>query len=275
MPVISIVTAVHNQLAMNRLFLRKIRQYTGNTFELIVIDNASSDGSADFFEQEGAIVIRNAVNHNYPVCQNQGIAIANGLYHAFLNNDIIVAPNWDEKLIECLEKNALSVVCPAGIEHSGISGKANRYRKRWSVIKTVLNMKTPSEKGLERMHRAMYGNWEKFNEALWKKHGTSCIEGMVGNSVITKAALWSTIGLWDETIQAADFDLFIRCRKRYEEEGDIKPVHLAPGVFHHHYIRLTTKTRPPAFAEQDKMVPLTAKWKQETVDYYYREANKA
>jgi glycosyltransferase involved in cell wall biosynthesis len=48
---ISIITAVHNQLAMNKLFMQSLRKYSAMDFELIIIDNASTDGSADFLKQ--------------------------------------------------------------------------------------------------------------------------------------------------------------------------------------------------------------------------------
>ena len=40
---ISIITAVHNQLAMNKLFVESLHKYSTMPFELIIIDNASSD----------------------------------------------------------------------------------------------------------------------------------------------------------------------------------------------------------------------------------------
>jgi glycosyltransferase involved in cell wall biosynthesis len=46
----SIIVAVHNQLGHNQLFLESIKQYTTPPYEVIVIDNNSSDGSGDFFE---------------------------------------------------------------------------------------------------------------------------------------------------------------------------------------------------------------------------------
>jgi glycosyltransferase involved in cell wall biosynthesis len=51
---LSIIVAVHNQLAMNRLFWRHLSANTENEWELIVIDNGSSDGSAEFFTGVGA-----------------------------------------------------------------------------------------------------------------------------------------------------------------------------------------------------------------------------
>jgi glycosyltransferase involved in cell wall biosynthesis len=58
-PKLSIITAVHNQLPMNQIYWENLRKNTKNSFELIVIDNASTDASADFFESVGVRVIRN------------------------------------------------------------------------------------------------------------------------------------------------------------------------------------------------------------------------
>jgi glycosyltransferase involved in cell wall biosynthesis len=46
---ISIIVAVHNQLAMNQLFWQHLRANTQGEWELVVIDNGSTDRSGDFF----------------------------------------------------------------------------------------------------------------------------------------------------------------------------------------------------------------------------------
>jgi glycosyltransferase involved in cell wall biosynthesis len=47
---LSVIVVVHNQLGHNQLFLEGIRRYTTGPYEVIVIDNHSTDGSAEFFE---------------------------------------------------------------------------------------------------------------------------------------------------------------------------------------------------------------------------------
>ena len=62
---ISIITAIYNQRSVNELFWHYLKLYTHFPFELIIIDNNSNDGSADFFESIGATVIRNQGNYSY------------------------------------------------------------------------------------------------------------------------------------------------------------------------------------------------------------------
>ena len=78
---LSIITAVHNQLPMNRIYVEELRRRTDLPYELIVVDNASTDGSREFFESQGATVIANPANYSYPRCQNQGLAVATGDVH--------------------------------------------------------------------------------------------------------------------------------------------------------------------------------------------------
>jgi GT2 family glycosyltransferase len=75
---LSIIVAVHNQLGHNQLFLEGIRRYTTGPYEVIVIDNHSTDGSAEFFESNACIVIRNKVNLCFPESMNLGIRQAKG-----------------------------------------------------------------------------------------------------------------------------------------------------------------------------------------------------
>ena len=50
---ISIITAIHNGLAINKFYEASLKKYTVNPFELIIIDNVSTDGSTEFFEKSG------------------------------------------------------------------------------------------------------------------------------------------------------------------------------------------------------------------------------
>jgi glycosyltransferase involved in cell wall biosynthesis len=259
-PKLSIITAVYNQLPMNQIYWENLVKHTKYSFELIVIDNASTDASADFFESVGARVIRNPGNYSYPVSQNQGIAIAKGKWLAFLNNDIIVSNGWDETLIANAEHNQLDVITSCGIERIESKAATKRLRRRWNRIRGLVGLFGTGRNSLLLMHKWMYGNWAAFCKNRQENFKHQAVEGFVGNTVMFSRRALSILGPWDETQQGADFDLFLRTAMRAREVGDIRPMHIALDCFNHHYIRLTMKGGYPPFVDKDKLIPLDQKW---------------
>lgn len=258
---VSIITAIYNQLAVNRLFLASLQRYTHHPFELIIIDNGSTDGSADFFAANGATVIRNGANYSYPHCQNQGIKIARYDYLAFLNNDIIVSPQWDLHLIESMLHHQLDVITSCGIENVETPAATRRLRRRWQRIKNVVSLFGVSSKTLGWMHKWMYrGNWEAFSQKRYETYRLQVKEGFVGNSVLMNRNAIDKIGLWDERIQGADFDLYLRSKERSLLQADMKPVHIALDTYIHHYIRLTMKAGYPPFQDASNLISVAQKW---------------
>jgi len=262
-PKLSIITAVHNQLPMNQIYWENLVKNTKHSFELIVIDNASTDASADFFESVGARVIRNAGNYSYPVSQNQGIAIAKGEWLAFLNNDIIVSEGWDETLIANAVHNKLDVITSCGIERIESKAATKELRRRWNRIRGLVGLFGTGRNSLLLMHKWMYGNWAAFCQSRQERFKHQAVEGFVGNTVMFSRRALELLGPWDETQQAADFDLFLRTAMRAREMGDIRPMHIALDCFNHHYIRLTMKGGYPPFVDRDKLIPLDEKWSAE------------
>ena len=257
---LSIITAVHNQLPVNRLYWEHLKRYTRHPFELIVIDNASTDGSAAFFESVGATVIRNPANYSYPHAQNQGIAAARYDWLAFLNNDIIVSPDWDDGLMKTMEANGLDACTVCGVEQVENAAATRKLKRRWKRIKNLVGLFGFGEWQLRLMHKWMYGDWEAFCRSRRERFALQVKEGFVGNTVMLRRRALEKIGLWDERVQAGDFDLYLRTVDRAQSVGDIRPLHLALDVFVHHYIRLTLRTPYPPFADRDRLIELGDKW---------------
>ncbi len=267
-PVLSIITAVHNQLDMNRWYVEHLRRHTRLPYELIVIDNASTDGSAAFFESVGATVIRNTGNYSYPYTQNQGIARAQGQWLAFLNNDIVVPPGWDERLIASAQRNGLDVLTVCGIEQVESQAATRQLRRRWNKASLPVRLFGAHKPWLGLSLRWMYGQWDAFNRKRIERFEGQVLEGYVGNTVLMSRQGVERVGLWDERIQAADADLFMRTKRRAVEVGDVRPMHIALDVFVHHYIRVTLRANPPQFADRDRLISMEEKWSPEDARRY-------
>jgi GT2 family glycosyltransferase len=82
--------------------------YVDGESELIVVDNASTDGSVAFLERRypAVHIIRNTENRGFSSANNQAFAIARGRYVATLNNDTEVDRFWLRNALEVLESDS-------------------------------------------------------------------------------------------------------------------------------------------------------------------------
>jgi GT2 family glycosyltransferase/glycosyltransferase involved in cell wall biosynthesis/SAM-dependent methyltransferase/tetratricopeptide (TPR) repeat protein len=130
---VSIVIPVFNKLELTQACLEAIhRETTPGSFEIIVVDNASTDGTAEFLQGEqdaGRLrTIRNNVNLGFSMGCNQGIRAARGGFILLLNNDTVPLPGWLEPMLEefILHANVAAVgsllLYPGGelIQHAGV-----------------------------------------------------------------------------------------------------------------------------------------------------------
>ncbi len=88
-----------NRKELLRACLLSLTRQSATGFETIVVDNGSTDGSAEMAEREfGARVIRNHENRGFCAANNQGIDAAQGEFIALLNNDAEAEPAWLSEL---------------------------------------------------------------------------------------------------------------------------------------------------------------------------------
>ncbi len=86
--------------------------------EVLVVDNASSDGSDRIAEataerDDSVRLLRSPTNRGYAGAVNVALAEARGAYVAVLNMDVIVSPGWLDPLIAFLEATPdAGAVCP-------------------------------------------------------------------------------------------------------------------------------------------------------------------
>jgi GT2 family glycosyltransferase len=95
---VSVVIVNWNRLPLLQAALDSLKSGQGAGFEVIVVDNGSTDGSAAWLAGWQAPfplrVIRNQVNAGFCQANNQGISAARGEFVALLNNDAEAGPGW-------------------------------------------------------------------------------------------------------------------------------------------------------------------------------------
>ncbi|MDT0688477.1 glycosyltransferase [Salegentibacter sp. F188] len=264
---ISIITGIYNQKSMNELFYQTLVENTYHPFELIIVDNNSTDGSKEFFAQkDNVVLIENNGNYNYPYCQNIGLKKAKHELVCFFNNDILVSSNWDVKVMEILKKEKnIKVLSVATNDHVESKPAQKKIARKWKKIKYPIQTIFGNNKmALKLMAYLMYGEFQKFAEKRFSKWGYQLIEGYSGSAIISTKKFMESIELWDERIQAADYDLFNRVKKISLTDSSVSPIALALGIYFHHFQRLTYKTKFPPFKNQSIMMSLTEKWGKET-----------
>lgn len=118
-PLLSLVVLSWNNLDLTKACVDSLRRNTDVGHELIVVDNASTDGSADFARQVSDIAVVNEVNLGFAAGMNSGLRVATGRYVAFINNDTRFPPAWATPILETFESHddagiALPAVTAAG-----------------------------------------------------------------------------------------------------------------------------------------------------------------
>lgn len=117
-PRVSIIIVSYNNLVLNKLCLESLIRNTEHpNYEIIVVDNASKDGTPAYLRYMAAqypniSIILNDGNNGFARANNQGIARSSGDYIVLLNNDTIVPRGWLSRLLRHLENSEIGMIGP-------------------------------------------------------------------------------------------------------------------------------------------------------------------
>ena len=110
-PTVSVVVLTYNNLEMTKACLHSLETLSDYpALEIIVVDNASSDGSPEYLRNwadraPGRKLILNEDNKGFAAGNNQGLAVATGDYLVLLNNDTYVTPGWARTMTNHLRRD--------------------------------------------------------------------------------------------------------------------------------------------------------------------------
>ncbi|MFH1255837.1 MAG: glycosyltransferase family 2 protein [Candidatus Diapherotrites archaeon] len=95
-PLVSFVVVNLNGIGRIGKCLEAIQAQSFSDFEVIAVDNGSSDGSAEFIEKNfpSARLIKNKSNLGFCAANNQAIAASKGEFIATVNNDVVLHKDY-------------------------------------------------------------------------------------------------------------------------------------------------------------------------------------
>jgi GT2 family glycosyltransferase len=113
-PDVTVVMVTYNRWDLTKEALRLLAEVTEPCYEVVIVDNASTDGTVDQLAQvRGAGVLRNPRNLGFGPATNQGAAMGRGRHLVLLNSDAWVRPGWLEPLIDVADADpCVAAVAP-------------------------------------------------------------------------------------------------------------------------------------------------------------------
>jgi GT2 family glycosyltransferase len=182
----------------------------GVSLEVIVVDNASTDGAAGMVTREFPQVrlIRNTANAGFAAANNQAARHARGAYLFFLNNDTVVPSYALGHLLDFLE--AHPDVALVGPRLVGSDGRSQRAHRKQPTVAAFLH-----RIWLFRLTGLFRARYRAYRRSLSDPEWPCEVEMLLGAAVLVARRRFEDIGGWDEefTFGGEDLDLCLRARR--------------------------------------------------------------
>ncbi|MGB3669702.1 MAG: glycosyltransferase [Phormidesmis sp.] len=188
-PKVSVIIPAYNAIAYLPKTLASVQQQTFKDFEVLVIDDGSTDSTADWVNSLSDRNVQLIVQKNggCASARNRGIQAARGDYIAFLDADDIWEPSKLEKQAHILETSAAVGVVNTWISNIDSQGQP------------IGNLGTPDAEG-------------KVWAQVIEENPIMC-----GSAPMVRRQCFDAVGLFDQSLRSAeDWDMWIRLAKKYE-----------------------------------------------------------
>jgi GT2 family glycosyltransferase len=231
-PDVSVCIANWNCRALLRRCLESLfGQDQGVPFEVVVVDNGSTDGAAEMVAAEFPQVelVRNRDNRGFSIANNQAAELARGRYLFFLNNDTIVPAGTLRQFLEFAEANPS--VGMVGPRLRGSDGAFQiSYRRRPTLAALLHRVSLLRWTGLFR--RAYYD----YRRDTFDPDGVRSVEVLMGAAVFLPRAVFEDSGRWDEQYRFGGEDIDLST-----QVGRARPLVYVGNVEVVHYGRVSSR----------------------------------
>lgn len=200
---LTIIISNYNTRALLRDCLESIYRYTAAiSFEIICVDDNSSDGSADMVAQSfpQVVLVRNRVNQLYAKNQNRGLTMARGRYACLLDSDTRLTGNAFHALVEFMDEHPDAAAC--GPKLLNLDGSVQHCVRGFPGASIFVLQALNWHKlfpGSRLMNRYYNTNFDYDKAQPVDSIGTS--------SYVVRRSTWERAGMLDERFRLALVDL--------------------------------------------------------------------
>ncbi|GAA0133324.1 hypothetical protein YSY43_01640 [Paenibacillus sp. YSY-4.3] len=212
----SIIIPTYNQKELLLQCIAGIEAHTEHPYEIIVIDDGSTDGTGEALQKRrGAVRVgSHRGNLGFASAVNTGLMMAKGQKIVLLNNDVIVTERWLKQMIAVLDSNPNAAV-----------GPVTNYIGGEQQIDTDYHSRSEME--------SFAANYNVADRSKWRE-----TDRLVGFCVLFSRELFEEVGYFDEGYEIGNFeddDWMLRLRL----QG--KRLVIAGDTFVHHIGSVTMK----------------------------------
>lgn len=134
---VSVIIVTYNTLEITRACIKSVMQKTvGVEYEIIVVDNASTDGTREVLENDPHIrYVYSEINGGFGYANNIGMRIAKGKYFFLLNSDTLLLNNAIKEFYDYAETHDSNILYGAYLQkRDGSYCKSFHFFPAFSVI---------------------------------------------------------------------------------------------------------------------------------------------
>ena len=223
MPKVSVIIPTHNRVSLLERAIQSILSQTFYDFELIIINDASTDSTQEMIKEidhPRIHLINHSKNRGASAARNAGITASKGKYIAFLDDDDEWLPEKLAKQVQIFE----NLSDKTGLIYSGFHFISQRTG---AILKTV----SPQQKG-------------DLYKTLLRRNLISTVTSLI------KKDCFRIAGTFDQSLPSCqDWDLWIRISKHFHL--DFVPDPLAKVYLHGEQISVNIQSRIQA---RDKLI---------------------
>jgi len=187
MPKVSVIIPTHNRLPMLIEAIHSVLKQDFEDFELIVVDDGSTDGTAEEIRKFGGRVklLQHPENRGVSAARNKGILHAKGKYIAFLDSDDLWVKGKLKIQVTFLDENPHYPLCYTD----------EIWIRRGKRVNPMVK-------------HGKYSGW------IFEKCLPLCI--ISPSSAMMRKTLFSKVGLFDEALPVCeDYDFWLRISARF------------------------------------------------------------